>query len=150
MRKWRGRNFRQHRISVRLVCHLVEPSDPVIIASLTARNYAENFDRSSSQHVGLLLNECLTVMVSRLEMSLKTSLNIGDLQKGHNVELEAAGVTRTKTLNLWSCGANKSMARCLSPTKSFPKSLRVIPPGSSSVVVSSSPVLGVLPGVHEY
>ena len=41
-------------------------------------------------------------MVSRLEISPKTSLNIGDPQKGHNVKVETAGDTRPKTPDPWS------------------------------------------------
>ena len=51
-------------------------------------NYSNNFDRTSEAAcrtaVDYMLNECLTVMVSRPEISPTTLLNIGNPQKGLN------------------------------------------------------------------
>jgi hypothetical protein len=96
--------------------------------------------------VDFMLNECLTVMVSRPDISLKTLLNIGNPQKDLN-EIETAGDARPKTAS--PLHDINSMARYLSLTKLFLEQLRFLPLLSvvvsiTALVLSSSLILRML------
>jgi hypothetical protein len=69
-------------------------------------NYARNFDRSSEAvcrtAIDFILNECLTVMVSWLDISLKTVfMDLRKPQKGNNSEAQVADDKRPRTPKPW-------------------------------------------------
>ena len=84
-----------------------------------------------------MLNECLTVMVSRPELSPKTLLNIGNPQKGN--ENTGHGDARQKTPS-----SLNHTARCLSPTRLLFQQLLSVVASITAFVVSSIPVLRIL------
>jgi hypothetical protein len=105
---------------VKLLCNLVERvvmADAVIVISITPRQLRyRNFDPSSEAAcrtaIDFILNECLTAMVSLLNISLKTFyMNFGKSQKGYNRDVPKADDCRPKGQPLGYT------ARCLSPTK---------------------------------
>ena len=107
-------------------------------------NYHRNFDRTSESMcriaINFTLNEYLTVMVSRPELSPKTLLNIGNPQKGN--ENTGHGDARQKTPS-----SLNHTARCISPTRLLfqqPLVLLSVVASITALVVSSIAVLRIL------
>jgi hypothetical protein len=119
-------------------------------------NYARNFDRSSEAGcrtaIDFILNECLTVMVSWLDILLEILLNHEDLRKAtlHQLSRPKTADRRHPSVGMLS----RYIAKCHSPTKLYLHGRGISTQRPLSMVVSimesvlsSSPVPRILPTI---